>query len=238
MALDGYIKITLMQIVIGARCFSSKDAAKNFVRSIVKSYSDYERISDATHDAFLRDLIQLHPDAAEKIGAGIDYFAVKHDDKTGKTRHFLIHRIDKSLADFSWHCCIDGRDWRKETIQTLRDAVADDIVTFRNAIFDSGDVRCAKTGQPLSIQCADIDHAPPLTFMCLVNEWLSLRGIRLEDIKLGPSRDLQVVYEFADPELRASWKAFHRRRAVLRVLTKSVNRSGRKQKYAMPTNGE
>jgi Protein of unknown function (DUF3223) len=217
-----------MQIVIGARYFSSKDAAKKFVRSIIKSYSDYEKISDAAHDGFLRDLIQMHPEAVEKIGAGIDYFAIKHDDKTGKTRHFIIYRIDGSLADFSWHCCIDGRDWRKETIQTLRDAVADDIVAFRNAIFDLGDVRCAITGQPLSMESADIDHAPPLTFMCLVDEWLSFRRIRLEDIKLGPSRDLQVVYEFADPELRASWKAFHRRRAVLRALSKSVNRSMRK----------
>jgi hypothetical protein len=223
-----------MQIVIGTRCFSSKDAAKKFVRSIVKSYSDYEKISEPAHDAFLRDLIQIHPDAAEKTGAGIDYFAIKHDDKTGKTRHFIIHRTDTSLADFSWHCCIDGRDWRKEIIQTLRDAIADDIVAFRNAVFDLGDVRCAITGQPLSMECADIDHAPPLTFMCLVDEWLSLRGIRLEDINLGPSRDLQVVYEFADPELRASWKAFHHRRAVLRALNKSVNRSVRKQKPAMP----
>ena len=223
-----------MQIVIGTRCFSSKDAARKFVRSIVKSYSDYEKISDSAQDAFLRDLIQIHPDAAEKIGAGVDYFAIKHDDKTGKTRHFIIHRVDRSLADFSWLCCIDGRDWRKETIQTLRDAIADDIVAFRNAVFDLGDVRCAITGQPLSMECADIDHAPPLTFMCLVDEWLSLHGIRLEDINLGPSKDLQVVYEFADPELRASWKAFHHRRAVLRALNKSVNRSVRKQKPAMP----
>jgi hypothetical protein len=200
------------------------------VTKITKSYSDHEKISDSAHDAFLRDLIQIHPDAAEKIGAGVDYFAIKHDDKTGKTRHFIIHRVDGSLADFSWHCCIDGRDWRKETIQTLRDAIADDIVAFRNAVFDLGDVRCAITGQPLSMECADIDHAPPVTFMCLVDEWLSLRGIRLEDINLGPSRDLQVVYEFADPELRASWKAFHHRRAVLRALNKSVNRSVRKQK--------
>lgn len=226
-----------MQIVIGARCFLSKDAAKKFVRSIVNSYSDYEKILDSAHDAFLRDLIRIHPDAAEKIGAGIDYFTIKRDDKTGKTRHFIIHRIDKSIADFSWHCCIDGRDWRKETIQTLRDAIADDIVAFRNAIFDLGEVRCAVTGQPLSMECADIDHTPPLTFMCLVDEWLSLRGIGLENIKLGPSRDLQVVYEFADPELRASWKAFHRRRAVLRALSKSVNRSARKQKTASPPNG-
>ncbi len=141
-----------MEIVIGVRRFSSKDAAKKFVRSIVKSYPDHEKISDSTHDAFLRDLIQIHPDGAEKIGAGIDYFTIKHDDKAGKTRHFLIHRIDRSLADFSWHCCIDGRNWRKETLQTLRDAVADDIVAFRNATFDLRDVRCAITGQLLSIE--------------------------------------------------------------------------------------
>jgi hypothetical protein len=88
------------------------------VTKITKSYSDHEKISDSAHDAFLRDLIQIHPDAAEKIGAGVDYFAIKHDDKTGKTRHFIIHRVDGSLADFSWHCCIDGRDWRRETIQS------------------------------------------------------------------------------------------------------------------------
>src|SRR5437773_3360021 len=140
-----------MEIVIGAHYFSSKGAAKNFVRSIVESYLDHEKISDPAHDAFLRTLIQLHPDVSEKIGRGIDYFTIKHDDKTGKTRHFLITRIDGSLADFSWQCCIDGRNWRREVIQTLRDAVADDIIAFRNAMFDSGDVHCAVTGDLLSI---------------------------------------------------------------------------------------
>src|SRR5436190_1046770 len=222
-----------MEIIIGPLRFSSKTAAKNFVRSIVESYLDHEKISDSAHDAFLKDLIQLHPDATEKIGTGIHHFTTKHDDKTGTTRHFLITRIDGSFADFSWHCCIDGRNWRRETIQTLRDAIADDIVAFRNATFDSGDVRCAVTRELLSMERADIDHTPPLTFMCLVEEWLSLRGIRLEDIKLGPSRDLQVVYEFADQELRHSWQAFHRRRAVLHAVIKTVNRSLQRRKRAL-----
>lgn len=213
-----------MKIVIGSLHFASKTAAKNFVRSIVESYLDHEKISDA-HDAFLRDLIQLHPDASEKIGPGIDHFTIKRDDKTGKTRHFLIARIDGSDADFSWHCCIDGRDWRREIIQTLRDAVADQVIAFRNRKFDLGDVRCAVGGEPLSMETADIDHSPPLTFMRLVEEWLSLRGIRLEDIRLGPSRDLQVVYEFADQEVGNSWRAFHYDKAVLRIVSKTVNRS-------------
>jgi uncharacterized protein DUF3223 len=222
-----------MKLVIGSLHFSSKTAAKNFVRSIVESYLDHEKISDFEHDAFLRDLIQLHPDAVEKIGTGIDHFTIKRDDKTGKTRHFLITRIDGSFADFSWHCCIDGRNWRSEAIQTLRDAVADDIIAFRNAKFDLGDVRCAVRGELLSMETADIDHTPPLTFMRLVEEWLSLRGIRLEDIRLGPSRDLQVVYEFADQELGDSWRAFHRDKAVLRIVSKTVNRSLQRRKHAM-----
>src|SRR5947207_29889 len=153
-----------MELIIGSLHFSSKTAAKNFVRSIVESYLDHEKISDTTHDAFLRDLIRLHPDVSEKIGTGIDHFTIKHDDKTGKTRHFLITRIDGSFADFSWHCCIDGRNWRREIIQTLRDAVADQVIAFRNSIFESGDVRCAVTGELLSIKGADIDHTPPRTF--------------------------------------------------------------------------
>lgn len=221
-----------MEIVVGTHYFSSKEAAKNFVRSIVESYRDHEKISDPAHDAFLRTLIQLHPDASDKIGNGIDHFTIKRDDKTGRTRHFLITRIDGSLADFSWHCCIDGRDWRRETIQTLRDAVSTDVIAFRNQLFDSGDVRCAVTGELLSVESADIDHMPPLTFMRLVDDWLALQGIKLKDIKLGPSRDLQVVYEFADQELRNSWQTFHRKRAVLRALSKTANRSVRNRKEA------
>lgn len=227
-----------MEIVIGAHYFSSKEAAKNFLRSIVQSYLDHEKISLPAHDAFLRTLIQLHPDASEKIGSGIDYFTIKRDDKTGRTRHFLITRIDGSFADFSWHCCIDGRNWRKETIQTLRDAVAADVIAFRNGIFDLGDVRCAVTGELLSVESADIDHIPPLTFVCLVEEWLALQRIKLEDIKLGPSRDLQVVYEFADQELRNSWQAFHRKKAVLRALSKTVNRSVHNRKAAKSEGGK
>jgi hypothetical protein len=214
-----------METVVGNHHFPSRAAAKNFVRSIVASYADHERISSVGHDAFLRALIHLHPEASEKIGSGIAYFTIKHDDKTGKTRHFPITRVDGSFADFSWHCCIDGRDWRRETLQTLRDAISDQVIAFRNAAFDSGKVRCPVTDELLSIQNADIDHAPPLTFMCLVEKWLAFRRISLRDVKLGPSRDLQVIYEFADLQLRDSWRAFHRQQAVLRALSKSVNRS-------------
>lgn len=214
-----------MEIAIGAHRFDSKAAAKNFVRSIVNAYADDERIYDREHDAFLRALIQLHPEASEKIGVGVSYFTIKHDDKTGKTRHFLITRLDHSTADFSWHCCIDGRDWRKETLQTLRDAVADQVIAFRNSVFDAGNVKCAITNKPLSVENADIDHEPPLTFIRLVEEWLASREIQLTDVKLGPSRDLQVIYEFADPELRKSWQDFHHQRAVLRTLSKFANRS-------------
>jgi len=37
-------------------------------------YAPYDRITDPSHDLMLREVLDLHPDAPEKIGAGVDYF--------------------------------------------------------------------------------------------------------------------------------------------------------------------
>lgn len=39
-------------------------------------YAVYDRITDPSHNLMLREVLDLHPDASEKIGKGVDYFYV------------------------------------------------------------------------------------------------------------------------------------------------------------------
>jgi hypothetical protein len=123
-------------VVVGHLDFPSKEMAKAFYPSIRDAYSDGERLQPE-HHAFLADLISLHPDAAEKIGSGIQFFSVESDFQYQKTRHFAIHRVDGTSTDVSFLACINGRNIRKDVLGAMREAVADQIVQFRNAFFST-----------------------------------------------------------------------------------------------------
>ena len=51
----------------------------------------------------LEDLLKMHPEAAEKIGRGIESFSVRTADYG--TRCFWINRVDGTTEKFSFRAC-------------------------------------------------------------------------------------------------------------------------------------
>lgn len=85
---------------VGEQRFKSKAAATEHARSLLNGHAIGARVSAAGDHRFLADLLQLHPHASEKIGAGIAFFSVTSQDR--KTRCFIVHRVDGSSTDFSF----------------------------------------------------------------------------------------------------------------------------------------
>lgn len=100
-----------MNIQIGPHTFTSKAAAKQHARAIMKRHAEIGVMLPAD-EAFLRDLISIHPEAEQKIGCGIAGFTTQVDPIWRTTRHFVIIRTDGSMTDFSFHTCIAGNNLR------------------------------------------------------------------------------------------------------------------------------
>ncbi|MEV0650582.1 DCL family protein [Phytomonospora sp. NPDC050363] len=106
---------------IGNRSFKTKKAATDACREIRDRYPGDgperppelnpglgQRVDDPDDIAFIHDLVALHPEAEEKIGAGIKGFVVRvNENGFGGTRCFYVERVDGSSAEFSFPLCID-----------------------------------------------------------------------------------------------------------------------------------
>ena len=90
---------------ISTRRFESRDEARKFFQEILYRYKIGERVSEADA-ADLAGLIQRHPEYAEKVGRGIDHFAIQSADHG--TRCFRVVRTDGTWARFSFKTCLQG----------------------------------------------------------------------------------------------------------------------------------
>jgi len=212
-------------VVIASLAFRTKKAAKDFFRDIRDRYKDGERIA-LEDDGYLRDLIAIHPEAEMKLGSGISHFSVERDAEFGTTRHFVIHRIDGSKTDVSFHSAIDGRNERRDRLEALRRAIEQQILDFRTSAFASCDtLTCPFRGVAITETSYHIDHEPPKTFVTLVKQWLNAEGLRLADLQITPPADNQIVTEMTDCTQLQSWLEFHREHAKLRLLSPLGNLS-------------
>lgn len=107
-------------------------------------YAPYDQITDPGHDLMLRELLDLHPDAAEKIGAGVDHFYVgltrdgdKYNVRSNATG-IWIRRTDGTDVDFSYRTCINDHTLESDAKEGLRLAVEDRRLDYRQARFDDG----------------------------------------------------------------------------------------------------
>lgn len=212
-------------IQVGPHKFTSKSAAKQHARGIMKRHAEIG-IMTPGDEMFLRDLIALHPESEQKIGCGILGFTTQVDPVWKTTRHFAIIRTDGSITDFSFHTCLDGNNHRKDVLQALRHAVADQVLTFLNREFETQDkIFCPFTGiQLVPFEC-HVDHIPPDTFLNLVSRWMTENSIDYSEIKLVENADNQWVRELLNQEQIASWQRFHILNCHLRLVSKIANLS-------------
>ena len=217
-------------IEIGLLSFKSKKEAKDHVRLIFPKYEDGERISGAD-DAFLRDLILLHPESDSKVGVGISHFTIQFDQEWGTARHFVIAREDGSSTDFSLHTCIDGTNHRQDRFSAMRNAVAQQVIDFKISKF-SGDLLpvCFYLNCALTESEAHVDHEAPQTFHFLANAWLQANGLKIEHLELVDNADNQWIRTLRHEDQIRSWQKFHLAHARLRIISKRANLSDAKAK--------
>lgn len=87
---------------IGPLSFSKKVDANDYLRDMLYRYDLGDKVTDEDGE-ILKHLVNMHPEAAEKIGAGIESFSVRTADYG--TRCFWVNRVDGTTEKFSFRAC-------------------------------------------------------------------------------------------------------------------------------------
>ena len=212
---------------LGGQVFTTKTAVRDAVRTLLHGVPAGREVPE-TADPFLRDLLELHPEADEKIGIGVDHFEVRTNRVNGgATPGFWVVRCDGSATDFSYKSCIDGKKQapKDEFIRACRQAIQAHITEDRQRFFAEAPApTCALTGVPLTHKTAHVDHCPPYTFARIVEAFVVLHGLDINNPRLiDNGGDGVMIPTFADLTLREKFIQFHNNHAKLRVISTAAN---------------
>jgi hypothetical protein len=94
------------KVVVGSQTFNSKSEALRFFSDMLGRYRDGEDISEID-SILLRDLLNRHPDAQQKIGTGVKRF---FRAPSGPTSCFWIEQNDGTPIDFSFQKCVNAKE--------------------------------------------------------------------------------------------------------------------------------
>ena len=119
-----------MVIPVSLDSFSwpTKKAAEHSFRNILRNsgYETYDRISDPVHELMFLELLERHPDSAEKTGSGVDFFFIgktSDGDKFNVAADAIgvwINRTDGSKVDFSYLTAIRNHTPKSDAKEGLR----------------------------------------------------------------------------------------------------------------------
>lgn len=90
-------------VAFGGLQFAKKGDALAYLKAMLNAYKPGDRVSDADA-AVLRGALDRHPEAATKIGQGIDHFMVRSADYG--TQCFWVVRDDGTTERFSYSSCV------------------------------------------------------------------------------------------------------------------------------------
>lgn len=157
--------------IVPSRQFKSRSAAKNAIRDeILHFYPLRERITNEAHHQLLSEVLELHSDADEKIGPGIDHFYVEETwrllgkEAVGKNqRAIIVVRTDGEHRDWSYRHVIDEPTVMANVKSALTFSLEDGRLRRRDADFGSGrTITCYLTGEVIDQKHqADTRHYEP-----------------------------------------------------------------------------
>ncbi|WP_073923971.1 DCL family protein [Streptomyces sp. CB03911] len=197
---------------IGDRSYPSDAARKRAVRALLARYEVNQVVDQEDDDLLLRDLLDRHPKAAEKIGPGVDHFRVVRTPR-GPHKGPEVVRSDGTRIDFSYQKCLDSPSHRRRVLDSMRT----EVVPQRDAYYEA-----RKMSGTLVSDLTDTPLTPKETHVAY------FRGTRFDDIGTAfaetaggweafelSATTVSGLATFADRDLAARWHAYHREHATL-----------------------
>ncbi|MFJ3975956.1 DUF3223 domain-containing protein [Streptomyces sp. NPDC090021] len=205
------------EFLIGQRKYRTKEDAKKAVRAVLRGYPVGSTVDDPEHHQLLLDLLHMHPEAAVKIGPGVEAFAIA-PPLWGPHPGFQVIQTDGTPNDFSYRDCFKPRTYRQQVLNVMRDEVKQTSTDYFEARRAADTLISDLSGQPLASTDTAVSYFQGPSFNAIAEEFAESLG-GWETIELTSSAE-QGLGRLVDRDLAERWFIHHKERAVLGLLTK------------------
>ncbi|GLX51235.1 hypothetical protein Shyhy01_41850 [Streptomyces hygroscopicus subsp. hygroscopicus] len=205
---------------IGHRRYRTKGEAKEAVREVLYRYNVGSIVDQEDDHLLLLDLLDMHHEADDKIGPGVEAFAIAPPQR-GPYPGFEVIRTDGSRIDFSYQTCLKPPTYRQQVMNVMRDEIKSTI----NAYFESrktvGLLVSDQSGTPLDSSNTAVSYFQGPSFVDIAEEFAETVG-GWEAIELTPSTE-PGLGKLKDRVLAERWLNHHQEHAVLGLLSSQEN---------------
>lgn len=205
---------------IGERRYKSKQAAGDAVRAVLHGHPVGTALSGDEFD-LIRDLLDMHPNAEEKIGTGVSGIQIAPPQQ-GPYPGFEAIRTDGSVIDFSYLSCLTKPSLRSHVHNVMRAEVSDLVSDYFEARYAAGTFHSDESGAPLDRGDTAVSYFRGPAFAQIADEFAEIEG-GWGDITVTSSTSYGLG-RFTDPDQLARWRFHWKAKAVLGLLTQAENR--------------
>lgn len=213
---------------VGGYVFRSASHLREWVEQLC-SYPHRTSLSEMQCAVFSALVDERHP-AREALHGRAEDFGSKHPaERFGWCVHdatrLALHNGEQIAVDVfvPWRLLFRKRG-RGLFSDACREAVWDTTREVRTRLLASNNPRCPLTGDTLSHDNTDLDHAPPWEFAVIVRAFCEERRI---DRATFDGYDVAASgYLALPPQLRREFSAYHDERVSYRLLSRRANQWG------------
>ncbi len=218
-------------VVLETFSWPTKSSAEAAFRAILRNsgYSVGDAISDPVHHRMLLELLERHPDHAEKTGPGVkEFFIGRTRDASGvfvgaNAIGIWIRRVDGHEVDFSYRTAVHQHSMMSDAKEALRTEVDERRQEYREARFATREpVRSDLSGEQIhSLRDAQVIYMSP-TWGQLTYRFAESEGGWRQLAVAPASGGIAVVgSRLADRSQASRWLVFHALHANMGLATAS-----------------
>jgi hypothetical protein len=205
---------------IGQRRYRTKGEAEQAVKAVLRRYRPGSIVDREEDHQLLLDLLDMHPEAEEKIGPGVEAFAVGPPQR-GPHPGFQVIRTDGERIDFSYKACLSPPSHRQQVLNVMRDEVKEDVNDYFASRKAAGSLISDVSGAQLDSNHTAVSYFKGPSFVEIAEEFAANVG-GWDQITLTASAE-PGLGRFTDRGLARRWCDHHRDRAVLGLLSAEEN---------------
>ncbi|MFF1350490.1 DUF3223 domain-containing protein [Streptomyces sp. NPDC058322] len=142
-------ELKMPEVWIGLRRYTTKKARQEAVQAILGRYGLGQVVDQEDDDLLLRDLLDMHPDAADKVGPGGDRFRIIPTPR-GHHKGPEAVLVDGSKVAFSYQKCLDAPTHRQRVLAAMRTEIQPQVNTYYESRKASHTLVSDESGQPLA----------------------------------------------------------------------------------------
>ena len=228
-----------MKITIGNKTYPTKKSALEFYRDILNSY-DFGESLNQNDFLNLIDLLNYHLKIKHNNDVGI-----KEIDSNEKTNEFILKYIrvakylyntkcfelvyDNDTFIISYRQMINQNMPSKRSVfnSVCRNLIQSDLTDLKQTYFKNNAIEskalCQETNEMHKWENLVVDHRQPNTFSIIVDRFIELNDINVENIKYKQSELNYTIFE--DDNLNVKFIKYHKEKATLRIVRKDLNLS-------------